>query len=57
MMKEKEVEMGIIVLFLIGYVIWKCLSGAPVSTGEDKDREFENMCLSLKDVDDDFDVF
>lgn len=57
MMKEKEVEMEIIVLFLIGYVIWKCLSGAPVSTGEDKDREFENMCLFLKDVDDDFDIF
>ena len=49
--------MGILVLLLIGYVIWKCLSSAPVSTGEDKDKEFENMCLYLRDEDDDFDVF
>jgi hypothetical protein len=55
-MKEREVEMGILVLLLIGYVIWKCVSNAPVSTGEE-DREFEEMCLSLQDVDDDFDVF
>ena len=48
--------MGIIVLLLIGYVIWKCVCSAPVSTGEE-DREFEEMCLSLEDVDDDFDVF
>lgn len=49
--------MGILVLLLIGYVIWKCLSSASVSTGEEKDREFEDMCLSLQDADDDFDVF
>lgn len=48
--------MGILFLLLIGYVIWKCLSGVPVSTGGE-DREFEDMCLSLQDVDDDFDVF
>ena len=55
-MKEREVEMGILVLLLIGYVIWKCVSSAPVSSGGE-DREFEDMCLSLKDVDDDFDIF
>jgi len=48
--------MGILVLLLIGYAIWKCVSNAPVSTGEE-DREFEEMCLSLQDVDDDFDMF
>ena len=48
--------MGILVLLLIGYVIWKCLSSAPVSTGEE-DRKFEDMSLSLQDADDDFDVF
>lgn len=55
-MKEREVEMGILVLLLIGCVIWKCVSSAPVSTGGE-DREFEDMCLSLQDVDDDFDMF
>ena len=48
--------MGILVLLLIGYIVWKCFSSAPTNTAKD-DKEFENMCLSLQDVDDDFDIF
>ena len=56
-MKEREVEMGILVLLLIGYVIWKCCSFGTTSVQTKDDKEFEEMCLSLQDVDDDFDVF
>ena len=48
--------MGIIVLVIIGFVIWKiCGSHTYVESKEDK--EFEDACMSLKDVDDDFDMF
>jgi len=56
-MKEREVEMGIFVLLLIGYVIWKCCSFGTTSVQTKEDKEFEEMNLALKDADDDFDIF
>ena len=56
MFNKGRPTMGIIVLLLIGFVIWKCISNAPAGTSKE-DREFENMCMSLKDTDDDFDMF
>ena len=56
-MKEREVEMGILVLLLIGYVIWKCCNLGATSVQTKEDKEFEEMNLALKDADDDFDIF
>jgi hypothetical protein len=49
--------MGIIILLIIGYVIWTCAGSGSKSTQNSKDKEFEDMNLSLKDIDDDFDTF
>ena len=56
-MKEREVEMEILVLLLIGYVIWKCCNSGTTSVQTKEDKEFEEMNLALKDTDDDFDMF
>ena len=56
-MKEREVEMGILVLLLIGYVIWKCCNSGTTSVQTKEDKEFEEMNLALKDTDDDFEMF
>jgi hypothetical protein len=56
-MKEREVKMGILVLLLIGYVIWKCCSFGTTSVQTKEDKEFEEMNLALKDTDDDFEMF
>lgn len=49
--------MGILVLLLIGYVIWKCCNSGTPSVQTKEDKEFEEMNLALKDADDDFDIF
>ena len=59
--------MGYIILLLMGYGVWKffCFiySTDCDSTADDEDetenesREFHEMCWSLKDVDDDFDIY
>jgi len=49
--------MGVIVLLIIGYVIWKIMSSGSPSVQTKEDKEFEDMCLSLKDTDDDFGIF
>lgn len=49
--------MGIIVLLIIGYVVWTCLGIGSKSTQNKKDKEFQDINLSLKDVDDDFNTF
>ena len=49
--------MGIIVLLIIGYVIWKFVSSDTPSVQTKEDKEFEDMNLALKDTDDDFGIF
>lgn len=56
--------MGVIVLLIIGYGIWKLFNfiyGNHYDSIDDCDdsieRETENMYIMLKNVDDDFDLF
>ncbi|MBR3662344.1 MAG: hypothetical protein IKN67_03585 [Alphaproteobacteria bacterium] len=49
--------MGVIVLLIIGYVIWKIMSYGSLSVQTKEDKEFEDMNLALKDTDDDFGMF